>query len=107
MDARHWFVAASLLAKRLNLKDRYLNLLHGRRGEERYANYQVYYRANTPEEIASLTSRFAGREVLNFFNARQLDFYAPAGLRWTLRSVNGASHLLGHPGSILAVRLQR
>jgi len=107
MDARHWFVAASQLADRLRLKDWYLGLLHGKRGEERYANYKVYYRVNTPQMIDSLTGQFARRDFLNFSSANCLDFYAPARLRWVLRTFNRANHLLGNPGSVLAVRLQR
>jgi len=81
MDARHWFVRASLLAKRLRVKDVYLNWLHGRRGDERYENYPVRYRSNTPEQLDRLTSAFQSRGVLSIGKVGQLDYYFPTGLR--------------------------
>ena len=107
MDARHWFVAASLLATRLHIKDWYLQQLHGKRGEERYKNYKVIYRTNTPRQMASFTSEFAQHDILNFYSAGQLDFYFPRRLQWIGRMLSRADHLLGMHGCIIALRLQR
>jgi len=107
MDARHWFVAASLLATRLNIKEWYLQRLHGTRGEERYKNYRVSYRTNTPRQIESFTSQFARLDILNFYSAGQLDFYFPRRLQWIGRMLSRADHFSGMPGSIIALRLLR
>jgi SAM-dependent methyltransferase len=107
MDARHWFVTASMLASRLRLKDWYLDKLHGRPGQQRYTNYEVFYKANTPRQITKLTPHFSQCDMINLFNPGQLDFYVPSPLRPLVRSVNQMNHLLGRPGSVLAVRLLR
>ncbi len=107
VDARHLFVSASLLAEKLYIKNLYLNMLHGKRGEERYENYKVYYRSNTPVEIEQMTKSFHTRSLLNFQRLGQLDHYFPVGLRWIGRSYDRIAIRMGWPGSILAVRLEK
>lgn len=107
VDARHWFVTASLLMERLRIKDAYLDMLHGKRGESRYANYGVFYRTNTPDQIAALTSEFSSTTVLNFHRVGQLDYYFPPALRWVGRTVDRLAGAMGLPGSILAVRVEK
>jgi len=107
VDARHWFVSASLLTEKLRVKDMYLNLLHGKRGEERYENYEVYYRTNTPEQIQGLTQAFASTTVLNFRKVGQLDYYFPRSMRWLGRSVDRLALRMGWPGSVMAVRVEK
>ena len=51
VDGRHPFARASRLADRMHIKSRYLNLIHGGRGVERYEDYPVYYRSNTPDKF--------------------------------------------------------
>ncbi len=104
MDARHWFVSASVFAKRLGVKDLYLDLLHGKREDERYANYPVHYRSNTPDEIASLAAPFREHAVINFGKANELDYYLPGTLQWVGRRMAKAARRRGRPGSVLAVR---
>ncbi len=107
VDARHWFVVASLLADKLKIKDWYLNALHGKRGEERYENYSVYYRSNTPKQIRKLTTPFSSTTILNFHRVGQMDFYFPAKLRWLGRTIDRLAIGLGLPGSIMAVRVEK
>lgn len=107
VDARHWFVNASLAMEKLRIKDLYLNLLHGRRGEDRYNNYGVFYRSNTPGAIASQTAEFSSMTELNFHRVGQMDYYVPRPLRWMSRTLDRAALRAGWPGSILAVRLTR
>jgi hypothetical protein len=107
VDARHWFVFVSLLTEKLHIKDWYLNKLHGKRGEERYENYGVFYRSNTPQQIQHLTPSFASMDVLNFNYVGQLDYYFPQKLRWFGRSLNQIAIRLDLPGSVLAVRVQK
>jgi SAM-dependent methyltransferase len=107
MDARHWFAKASSLTKKLGIKEWYLNWLHGRKGEERYENYPVYYRSNTPEQIQRWTPAFRSRTFLNFNRIGQLDYYFPASLRWIGRGMDRYWLDRGLPGPILAVRVEK
>jgi SAM-dependent methyltransferase len=105
MDARHWFVSASLFAARLGVKDLYLNLLHGQRGDGRYSNYPTYYRSNTPDQIERLTPDFQERNTINFNKVGELDYYMPGSMQWVGRSVDRIAALRRQPGSVLAVRV--
>lgn len=107
VDARHWFVFASLLAEKLGIKDWYLDKLHGKRGEERYENYGVFYRSNTPQQVQKLTSAFTSCSMLNFYRVGQMDYYFPKKLRWLGRAFDRIAINMGWPGSIMAVRVQK
>lgn len=107
VDARHWFVSASLLTEKLHIKDLYLNMLHGKRGEQRYENYGVFYRSNTPQQIEKLTERFTSKTILNFHRIGQVDYYIPKKLRWLSRTFDRFSISRGWPGSTMAVRVEK
>lgn len=107
VDARHWFVLVSTLMEKLRVKDIYLDKLHGKRGVQRYENYQAFYRANAPAQIARFTSDFSCREVLNFSRVGQLDFYIPGRLRWLGRMLDSVAIRAGLPGAVMAVRVEK
>lgn len=107
VDARHWFVTASAVTGKLGVKDFYLDLLHGRRGVERYENYDVFYRTNTPRQIQAFTRAFTSTTVLNFLRVGQMDFYLPPGFRWLGRWADRAAIGGGRPGNLLAVRVRK
>ena len=107
MDARHWFCRASLWAERLKVKDLYLTALRGRRGEARYENYPVYYRSNTPEQIARYTGRFRSCETLNFARVGQCNYYVPRLLQPLANWLDRRALRRGRPGTVLAVRVER
>ncbi|HEX6612618.1 MAG TPA: class I SAM-dependent methyltransferase [Rhodanobacteraceae bacterium] len=107
VDARHWFVLMSALMEKLRLKDAYLDGLHGRRGEMRYENYPVCYRANTPRQIARLTTGFSAIDILNFRRVGQLDFYIPGRLRWLGHLLDSLAIAAGLPGPVMAVRVEK
>jgi SAM-dependent methyltransferase len=107
VDARHWFCRWSRWFDRLHIKDMYLRMLLGRRGDERYENYPVFYRSNSPEQVRPLTGRFRGCDFLNFSRVGQCSSYFPRPLRpfvdaWDRRSVRR-----NRPGVLLAVRVQK
>lgn len=104
IDARHWFAKASRIAEALRLKDWYLDRLHGRRGETRYANYPVFYRCNTPAQVASCATRFRSIECTSFGKLGQMDYYLPTGLRGIARTIDRLDSALDRPGSLLVVR---
>jgi SAM-dependent methyltransferase len=105
MDARHWFVRASRLAQRLKVKDWYLNRLHGNRGEERYENYPVHYRSNTPAQFEQLAASFRSCTVFTLGRVGQLDYYFPKGFKWVGRGIDRLDRWRKKPGSLLAVRV--
>ena len=107
VDARHYFVFLSLFAEKIGIKDRYLDLLHGRRGDERYENYGVYYRSNTPEQLQKLTAKFTSTVILNFYKVGQVDYYFPKKLRWLGKAFDRIAIRMGWPGSIMAVRVEK
>jgi SAM-dependent methyltransferase len=104
MDIRFYFPAVSLAFEKLRLKEIYLNALHGKRGEDRYDNYPVFYRSNSPAKARSLGKNFASVTSLNLGCVGQLDFYYPAPLRWIGRSIDSALLATDLPGSVFAVR---
>jgi SAM-dependent methyltransferase len=107
VDARHWFFLMSTLMEKLRVKDLYLNKLHGKRGEERYENYPVFYRINTPRQVANLTADFSASTILNFNRIGQLDFYVPKKLRWLAHSMDSLAIRAGWPGSVMAMRVEK
>lgn len=107
MDTRHWFVNASNLTKKLGIKDWYLDRLHGNESQVRYENYPVYYRSNNPQQINELTKSFQSTIYLNFRKVGQLDYYFPARLRYIGRCLDTLSIIMGRPGSIMAVRVEK
>lgn len=104
MDARHWFCGASLLAERLRLKDLYLDWLRGRRGADRYENYPVHYRCNTPRQILRYVRRFRACDFLEFACVGQLNYYVPRPLRPLTDWLDRRALARGKPGTVLAVR---
>jgi SAM-dependent methyltransferase len=107
VDARHLFVLASMLSERLNVKDKYLDVMRGKRGEQRYENYKVFYRSNTPKQIQAKTKKFHSVSILNFARVGQMDYYIPAKLRWLSRTIERIIILSGLPGINLAVRVEK
>lgn len=107
IDARHWFVHASLLFDRLGIKDKYLTALHGKRGEKRYENYGVYYRINHPEAVHAQTAAFSRSENASFQKIGQLAYYFPTGTRWIASAVDRLDRLRGKPGNVIAIRVER
>ncbi len=106
-DARHVLVRASLITERLRIKDLYLDAIHGRRGQGRYENYPVYYKSNTPAQIERLTKDFRVRSVLNFKRIGEFNYYLPKKAGWLGRNYDRLAMLMGCPGSVLAVRVEK
>jgi SAM-dependent methyltransferase len=107
VDARHWFCQASMWAERFKIKDRYLQSLFGKRGSERYENYPVYYRTNTPEQIRQFTRRFRACDFVNFSKVGQCSWYFPRTLHPLVTFFERRAVRLGKPGVLLAVRVEK
>jgi SAM-dependent methyltransferase len=104
MDARFYFPYISLAFEKLRLKDLYLTVLHGKRGEDRYENYPVFYRSNNPSKLERLGKNFQSVDCINFNRVGQLDFYYPKPLQWLGHSIDATLLALDLPGSTFAVR---
>lgn len=107
IDARHWFCRASKVMERLRIKDLYLNRLLGARGSERYENYPVYYRTNTPAAVRGFARGFASCDTVNFSREGQCGDYFPRPLRGLANWWDRRGLRRGRPGTLLVVRAVR
>jgi SAM-dependent methyltransferase len=107
VDDRHWFCKCSRGFEVLRLKEAYLRLILGRRGEQRYENYPVFYRCNSPARIAHFSERFSQIQCFNFSRIGQCDFYLPKALRPAAAALDRWAIRHNAPGTLLAVRLQK
>lgn len=104
MDARHWYCAASHFLDRMQLKELYLSFLLGQRGSDRYENYPVHYRCNSPQQLARFTRRFRSVECINFSRVGQINSYFPRPLRGVVSLVDRLAQARRQAGTLLAVR---
>jgi len=107
IDLRHWSAWSSLLMEKTGLKNLYLNMLHGKRGEDRYHNYPVQYRLNTPRQVRRHAGDFAHAEFISFSRVGAEDYNLPGMLRPMNHVLDHALGFVGAPGSNLAFRLVR
>jgi SAM-dependent methyltransferase len=105
VDARSLFANASYWLERLHGKELYMRWLMGRRGEERYLNYPVFYRCNTPLQIEYDTQAFTARDIINFSRVGQ---HRPVVPRWLYPLSDSFDRwIVDHdkPGTLLLIRL--
>jgi SAM-dependent methyltransferase len=107
VDRRHWFCALSKSLDQLRLKELYLNLLLGKRGEKRYENYPVYYRNNAPTDIAKMTSSFTRQDCWNFSREGQCAAYFPHLFVPWIAWLDRRAIRTNRPGTLLAIRVQK
>lgn len=107
VDLRHWASWASLLLEKVAVKDFYLDRLHGKRGEDRYSNFPVHYKLNTPAAAVRHASSSLHVETINFARIGAEDFNLPRILRPVNHVVDRFLGAVGAPGSNLVVRTTR
>lgn len=107
VDCRHWSTWSSMLMEKSRVKTAYLDAMHGRRGEQRYANYPVHYRLNSPRSIARYARAFVSIEVINLARVGAEDDNLPRILHPINHWLDQILERVGAPGSNLAVRLVR
>lgn len=107
VDLRHWSAWGSFAMERLGFKDSYLDRLQGKRGTERYANYPVHYKLNTPRAVSTHAAAFHHVDFINLSRVGAEDFNIPPRLRAVSHVVDHALEALGAPGSNLAFRMVR
>jgi hypothetical protein len=76
----------------------------GARGDDRYENYPVFYRCNTPQRVAEYARQFASVQCLNLARVGQCDDLFPALLRPWSRRLEKRRLRRGKPGTLLAIR---
>lgn len=104
IDVRHYFSIMSLLSEKIGIKDFYLNMLHGKRGDNRYENYPTFYRSNTPHSIHRFAEHFQRCDTWTFSRVGQLDYYYPPRLRGIGRTIDRITLGLGMAGNTIIVR---
>lgn len=107
IDARHWFAKASKVSDKLNIKDKYLDVLHGKRKIDRYENYKIHYRSNKPKQIYDLTKQFSETEIISFFQDDSVDYYFPRKVQWIGRFLNFLFYYFGIATSSMAIRVKK
>jgi len=107
VDGRHPFCRGSLWMQKLHFKDLYLNGVFGERGTDRYENYPVHYRCNTPEQVEAFARRFTSCDFVNFARVGQLNAYYPRVFHGLASAVD--RRLIRHikVGTLLAVRAEK
>ena len=106
VDARNPFVFFSLAMERLNIKDWYIRKLR-KQEAERYENYGVHYRSNSPDTVRAFARQFSRVEFPPFRSKETFAYYLPRGLRWVGLTWNAISGALKLPGSILIMRVEK
>jgi SAM-dependent methyltransferase len=107
VNGAHWFAPVTRFMSAIGLKSAYLDLLEGKRGTERYADYPVYYRTNTLKQVKRLARNFRTVETMMFGATGNVASYAPVRLRPLARAVDKLAHrLLGQSINIM-IRAER
>lgn len=107
VDRRHYFCAASRLLESLRLKNLYLNVSLGKRGEDRYENYATFYRCNSPQQIDKLNTRFS---KIDHLSLSRLGEIAPVYAKVLSPVFLGMDWLIGKfnlPGYLFLVRCEK
>jgi len=76
-----FFSTMSQIMEWTRVKELYLNLLRGKRGEDRYLNYPTYYRACTAGAVKRHAPRFRKHHFAYWHRYGSLNYYLPKVLR--------------------------
>jgi len=107
VNGAHWCAPVTRFMSAVRLKSAYLSLLRGKRGTERVADYPVYYRTNTPEQIAGVVGDFRSIETLPFGAIGDAAFYAPQPLRPLVRAGDRVAYKLRGQRANIIIRAER
>jgi SAM-dependent methyltransferase len=107
IDVRHAFALLSLAADGLGVKDWCLKNVGSAEVLRGPGHYRTFYRANTPNAIRRCASRFRCVRLMNLHQEGQFDAYLP---RWAHRGgrwLDRLAAILGLPGPMLVMRLEK
>jgi SAM-dependent methyltransferase len=107
VNGAHWFASVARLLSATKLKTTYLNLVQGKRGVDRYADYPVYYRTNTAKQVQRLARGFRTLRTDMFGAEGIIASYAPRPLQPVVRSIDRLAHGLLGQSTNLVIRAER
>ena len=107
IDLRHMFALISLATERLGLKGWCLKRLGATEMARGPGHYPAFYQANTPSAIRRWGGRFRSVRLMNLYQAGQFDAYLPRWAHRAGRAIDRLTALLGLPGPMLVVRLEK
>ena len=107
VNGAHWFAPIARVMSIVKLKTKYLNLLQGKRGTERYEDYPVYYRTNTVRQIRRHARQFRTVRTDLFGAIGNVASYAPRPLQPMVRAVDSLTYRLLGQSINIAIRAER
>ena len=107
VNGAHWCAPVTRFLSAARLKSAYLSLLRGKRGTKRVADYPVYYRTNTAEQIGRVAGDFRNVETLQFGAIGDAAFYAPQRLRPIVRTGDRLAYRLRGQRMNIIIRAER
>ena len=107
VNGAHWFAPIARFMSIIKLKTKYLDLLRGKRGADRYKDYPVYYRTNTVRQIRRHARQFRAIRTDLFGAIGNVADYAPGPLQPTVRAVDSLTYRLLGQSINIAIRAER
>lgn len=107
VNGAHWFAPIARFMTIIKLKTKYLDLLQGKRGAERYEDYPVYYRTNTVRQIRRYAGQFRAIRTDLFGPTGNVASYAPRPLQPIVRAVDSLTYRLFEQSINIAIRAER
>jgi SAM-dependent methyltransferase len=107
VNGAHWFAPIARFMSIIKLKTKYLDLLRGKRGMERYEDYPVYYRTNTVRQLRRFAREFRDLRMDLFGATGNVACYAPTALQPIVRAVDGLAYRLLEQSINIAIRAER
>ena len=104
IDSRSHFAKLSSVMQKVAVKDRYLDMMFGKR-DERHRNYPTHYAANSPDAIERVAAQFSKVEVRSLHHVGIVDAVLPKPVRPLWHVLDRATMKNGWPGANLVVRL--
>lgn len=107
VNGAHWFAPIARFMSIIKLKTKYLDLVQGKRGTERYADYPVYYRTNTVRQIGRHARQFRATRTDLFGATGIVASYAPGRLQPIVCAVDSLAYRLLGQSINIVIRAER
>jgi SAM-dependent methyltransferase len=107
VNGAHWFAPIARFMTIAKLKSKYLDLLQGKRGTERYADYPVYYRTNTARQVRRHARQFRAVRTELIGAPGMVASYAPRRLQPVVRAVDDLAYRLLGQSINIVIRAER
>jgi SAM-dependent methyltransferase len=107
VNGAHWFAPIARFMSIIKLKTKYLDLVQGKRGTERYADYPVYYRTNTVSQISRHARQFRVIRTDLFGATGVVASYAPERLQPIVCAVDSLAYRLFGQSINIVIRAER